>query len=194
VIGDFAKLPEHAAVADQLQQAISSTVYEQLAAGLPAMEQHADLTLEILELVSRALRRFPHLPQTPTFQVSLQFALVSSSSPNDLFVPPNLIFTDVQVSITSRNERILDGAFHFLSTCLQQPSVAPTLVQLYGRQILAELLPRIKGVYPKKVMRDVAPLLQKMFAQDMEGVPSIALSILHQVRSSAFCLRLIAST
>jgi hypothetical protein len=67
-------------------------------------------------------------------------------------------------------------------------------VQLYGRQILAELLPRVKGVYPKKVMRDVAPLLQKMFAQDMEGVPSIALSILQQVRSSAFCLRLIASS
>ena len=90
MIGDFAKLPEHAAVADQLQQAISSTVYEQLAAGLPAMEQHADLTLEILELVSRALRRFPHLPQTPTFQVSLQFALVSSPSPD--FCAPKFDF------------------------------------------------------------------------------------------------------
>jgi hypothetical protein len=76
VIGDFAKVPEHSVVADQLQQAIASTVYEQLAAGLPAMEQHSDMTLEILDLVSRALRRFPHLPQTPTFQISLQLALV----------------------------------------------------------------------------------------------------------------------
>ena len=80
VIGDFAKLPEHSAVADQLQQAMASTVYEQLAAGLPAMEQNSDMTLEVLDLVSRSLRRFPHLPQTPTFQVSLQFALVTTLS------------------------------------------------------------------------------------------------------------------
>ena len=87
----------------------------------------------------------------------------------------------VQVSITSSNERILDGVFHFLGTCLSQPSVAPTLVQHFGRQILAEVLPRIKGVYPKRIMRDVAPLLQRMFAQDMEGVPNMVLSILYEV-------------
>jgi transportin-3 len=91
VIGDFAKLPEHSAVVDQLQQAIASTVYEQLAAGLPAMEQHADMTLEILDLVSRALRRFPHLPQTPTFQVSLQFALVRTPSLQPILLL-NMIF------------------------------------------------------------------------------------------------------
>jgi hypothetical protein len=54
-------------------------------------------------------------------------------------------------------------------------------VQHYGPQILAEVLPRIKGVYPKRIMRDVAQLLQKMIAQDMEGVPHLILSILHQV-------------
>ncbi len=64
---------------------------------------------------------------------------------------------------------------------MAQQSVAPTLVQHYGRHILAEVLPRIKGVYPKRIMRDVAPLLQKIFAQDMEGMPSVALSILQQV-------------
>ena len=76
VIGDFAKLPEHAAIADQLQHAVVSSVFELLASGLPAMEEHSDMTLEVLDLVARALRRFPHLPQTPTFQVSLQFAMV----------------------------------------------------------------------------------------------------------------------
>ena len=76
VFGDFAKLPEQAAVAQQLQQAIVSTVFELLAAGLPAMEQHADMTLEVLDLEARALRRFPNHPQMPTFQVALQFAMV----------------------------------------------------------------------------------------------------------------------
>jgi hypothetical protein len=61
VIGDFAKVPEYAQMADQLLHAIASTVYELLAAGLPAMEQNSDLTLEVLDLVSRALRRFPHM-------------------------------------------------------------------------------------------------------------------------------------
>ena len=84
VIGDFAKLPEHAAVADQLHQAIVATVYELLASGLPVMEQNAEMTLEVLELVARALRRFAHMPQTPTFQTSLQFTMVTRA-PNCLF-------------------------------------------------------------------------------------------------------------
>ncbi len=77
VIGDFAKLPEHAQVADQLHQAIVGTVYELLAAGLPVMEQNAEMTLEVLDLVARSLRRFPHMSQTPTFQTSLQFTMVT---------------------------------------------------------------------------------------------------------------------
>ncbi len=76
VVGLFSSLPEHAPVVDQLQQVIVSTVFELLATGLPAMEQHADMTLEVLDLVSRSLKRFPHVPQQPTFQVALQFAMV----------------------------------------------------------------------------------------------------------------------
>ena len=79
VVGDFAKLPEHSQVADQLLHAIASTVYELLAAGLPAMEQNSELTLEVLDLVARAVRRFPNMPQTPTFQTSLQFTMVTPS-------------------------------------------------------------------------------------------------------------------
>jgi hypothetical protein len=93
-----------------------------------------------------------------------------------------------QVAITSRNERILDGAFHFLNTCISLAAVAPTLVQHYGRQILTEVLPRIKGVYPKKSLRDVAPLLQKIFMRDMDGMPSIVLDILRQVCCCSVCI------
>jgi hypothetical protein len=76
VVGDYAKLPEHAHVVDQLQKEILSTVFDILAPELPAMEQHADMMLEVLDLASRALKRFPHVPQQPTFQVVLQFAMV----------------------------------------------------------------------------------------------------------------------
>ena len=93
-----------------------------------------------------------------------------------------------QVSITSRNERILDAAFHFLNTCLGQPAVAPSLVQHYGRQVLTEVLPRFKGVYPKKCLKDIAPVLQKIFMQDMDGMPSIVMDILRLVRCCSAAL------
>ena len=86
-----------------------------------------------------------------------------------------------QVAITSRDERILSGVFYLLSNCLSIAAVAPALVQHYGRQILAEVLPRLKGVYPKKMMRDVAVTLQRMMMQDREGLPQIAMDILRQV-------------
>jgi hypothetical protein len=184
VIGDFAKLPEHAAVADQLHQAIAATVFELLAAGLPVMEQNAEMTLEVLELVARALRRFAHLPQTPTFQTSLQFTMVTSA-PNVYFAPPNRLIHACQVALASRDERILEGAFHFLQTCLSQPAVAPTLVQHFGRQILTEVLPRIKGVYPKKSLRLLAPVMQRIFMRDMDGMPAVVMDVLRQVRVPA---------
>jgi hypothetical protein len=76
VVGLFGSLPEHAPVVDKLQQVMISTVFELLATNLAVMEQHADMTLEVLDLVSRSLKKFPHLPQQPTFQVALQFAMV----------------------------------------------------------------------------------------------------------------------
>ena len=79
MVGLFGSLPEHAPVVDQLQQVMVSTVFELLATNLAVMEQHADMTLEVLDLVSRSLKRFPHLPQQPTFQVALQFAMVFPS-------------------------------------------------------------------------------------------------------------------
>jgi hypothetical protein len=75
--------------------------------------------------------------------------------------------------------------FYFINTCLAIRSVAATFAQHYGRQVLTEVLPRIKGVYPKKMMRQLAPVMQRLFAQDMEGIPSIALDILLQVRRAA---------
>jgi len=187
VFGDFAKLPEHAAVAEQLQQAIVTTVFELLAAGLPAMEQHAEMTLEVLDLEARALRRFPHHPQTPIFQVALQFAMVRARSSN---VIPQQPTTHPQVAITSRDERILNGVFYLLNNCLSIAAVAPTLVQHYGRQILAEVLPRIKGVYPKTMLRDVSVTLQRMMMQDREGMSQIAMDILSQVRRCVRCHRI----
>jgi hypothetical protein len=86
------------------------------------------------------------------------------------------------VALTSRDDRILEGAFHFLQTCLSQPAVAPTLVQHYGRQILTEVLPRIKGVYPKKSLRSLAPVMQKIFMRDMDGMPGVVMDVLRQVR------------
>ena len=77
VVGLFGSLPEHAPVVDQLQQMMVSTVFELLATNLAVMEQHVDMTLEVLDLLSRSLKRFPHLlQQQPTFQVALQFAMV----------------------------------------------------------------------------------------------------------------------
>ncbi len=76
MVGLFGSLPEHAPVVDQLQQVMVSTVFELLATNLAVMEQHADMTLEVLDLVSRSLKKFPHLQQQPTFQVALQFAMV----------------------------------------------------------------------------------------------------------------------
>ena len=78
--------------------------------------------------------------------------------------------------------------FYFINVCLAMPSVAPTFAQHYGRQVLTEVLPRIKGVYPKKMMRQLAPVMQRLFAQDVDGIPTIALDILLQVlRVAAAC-------
>ncbi len=76
MVGLFGSVPEHSPVVDQLQQVMVSTVFELLGTNLAVMEQHAHMTLEVLDLVSRSLKRFPHLPQQPTFQVALQFAMV----------------------------------------------------------------------------------------------------------------------
>ena len=83
VMGDFAKLSDHARMAEELLCAVAAAVYQLLAAELPAMEQHADMTREVLDLVARGLRRFPHVLHTPMFQTSLQFALVTL-----FFCPP----------------------------------------------------------------------------------------------------------
>ncbi len=72
--------------------------------------------------------------------------------------------------------------FFFINTCLTNPSTAPTFVQHYGRQVLTEVIPRIKGVYPKKMMRLLAPVIQKLFALDMEGMPNVVMDVLLQVR------------
>ena len=77
VMGDFAKLCHHAPMAEELLFAVAAVVYELLAAELPAMEQNADVTREVLDLVARGLRRFPHVLHTPMFQTSLQFAAVT---------------------------------------------------------------------------------------------------------------------
>ena len=76
-MGDFAKLYYHASMAEELLCAVAAAVYELLAAELPAMEQNADMTREVLDLVARGLRRFPHVMHTPMFQTSLQFAAVT---------------------------------------------------------------------------------------------------------------------
>ncbi len=132
--------------------------------------------------MSRALRRFPHMPQTPTFQTSLQFTMVTPSFEMFRNLLPTRLLICGQVSITSRNDRILDAAFHFLNTCLGLPAVAPALVQHYGRQVLTEVLPRFKGVYPKKNLKDISPVLQKIFMQDMDDMLSIVMDIFRQVR------------
>ena len=79
VFGDYAKLPEHAAAADALQSAVTSLVYELLPCDLALMEKHFDMTLEVMDLASRAIRRFPQLPQRPAFQASLQFVMVGTA-------------------------------------------------------------------------------------------------------------------
>ena len=66
VFGDYAKLAEHAAAADALQSAVTSLVYELLPCDLPLMEQHFDMTQEVIDIASRAIRRFPELPQRRT--------------------------------------------------------------------------------------------------------------------------------
>ena len=63
--------------------------------------------------------------------------------------------------------------------------MAPNLVQLYGRQILVEVLTRIGRLYPKAVLRDVALVLHKITAQDTNGIPHILMDILDQVRCRA---------
>ena len=75
VVGDFAKQPEHAQVAVELLCAIASMVFELLTADSPVLEQNPEMTVEVLHLVARALRRFPHLPQTSLFQTSLQLSM-----------------------------------------------------------------------------------------------------------------------
>ncbi len=72
--------------------------------------------------------------------------------------------------------------FFFINSCLASESIAPTFVQHYGRQVLTEVIPRIKGVYPKKMMRQLAPVIQKLFARDMEGMPNVVMDVLMQVR------------
>ena len=72
--------------------------------------------------------------------------------------------------------------FYFINACLTIPSIAPTFVQHYGRQVLTEVIPRIKGVYPKKMMRQLASVIQKLFARDMEGMPNVVMDLLLQVR------------
>ena len=79
VMGDFAKLSDHAPMAEELLCAVAAAVYQLLAAELPAMEKHSDMTREVLDLVARGLRRFPHVLHTPMFQTSLQFAVVTLS-------------------------------------------------------------------------------------------------------------------
>ena len=80
VVRDYAVIPEHAHVVDELQKEMLSTVFDILTPELPAMEQNADMMLEVLDLASRALKRFPHVPQQPTFQLVLQFAMVFPTS------------------------------------------------------------------------------------------------------------------
>ena len=76
--------------------------------------------------------------------------------------------------------------FFFINSCLASQSIAPTFVQHYGRQVLTEVIPRIKGVYPKKMMRQLALVIQKLFARDMEGMPNVVMDLLLQVRCALF--------
>ena len=75
--------------------------------------------------------------------------------------------------------------FYFINACLTIPSIAPTFVKHYGRQVLTEVIPRIKGVYPKNMMRKLAPVIQKLFARDMEGMPNVVMDLLLQVHCRA---------
>lgn len=69
--------------------------------------------------------------------------------------------------------------------CLSIPSVAPTFVQEYGRQVLAEVMSRINGVCSEKIMSHLTLVLVKVFWNDKdEYVYNTALDILLQVRST----------
>jgi hypothetical protein len=185
VMGDFAKLPQHVQVAEELFCAMASKVFELLNADLLLMEQNPDITQEVIDLMGRALRRFPHVPQTPMFQTSLQFTMVRLFLSICCNPPANRIIRALirdQVSIASRNERILDASYPFLNCCLSLPTVALSIVQRYGHHMLTELLPRIKGAYPQKFLRDIAVVLQKIFVQDTDSMPIVAMDILCQVR------------
>jgi hypothetical protein len=95
----------------------------------------------------------------------------------------------LQLALTSSNPRILDGVSNFLKTCLANPQVAPALLQQYGRQILNVVLPRLQGVYPKNMLRELGSFMQRLFCPDIDGMSDIAMDILRQVclRISEFC-------
>ncbi len=88
-----------------------------------------------------------------------------------------------QASIKSRDEHILDSAYHFLNSCLSLPAVSPLAAQQNGRQILTELFSRIKGVHPEpqKCLRDIYIVTQKIFMQDADGMSNVTMDILRQV-------------
>jgi hypothetical protein len=64
-------------------------------------------------------------------------------------------------------------------------------VQDYGRQVLTEVMSRIKGVCYGKIMGHLTLVLVKLFWDDKEGyVYNTALDILLQVRSTTKSARL----
>ena len=191
IMAQFSKLPEHALEVYDLHQSIVSSVYELLPSDAQAKELCCAMVLEVLDIESRCLRRFPQECNAATFQLSLRLALVSSAHKHSLLVR-ECIVTHVQDSLSSCNSMILDGTLYFVTTCLLLPSLSHNLVQSYGIQILTAVLPRIMRIqhappsppsaaYPVKFLERVASLLQRMFAVDSDGVSKMAMDIVSQV-------------
>ena len=78
VMAEFSKLPQHALEVYDLYQSIVSSVHELLPSDAQARQLCCAMVPEVLDIESRALRRFPQECTAATFQLSLQLALVSS--------------------------------------------------------------------------------------------------------------------